>query len=151
MKRFRLIRGLMLAPFFFISAMSCSVTAVRPSQEMSNMEVSLKAALEVNADLLAPEIFRLANETALLARKEYRFKNFMLAKKHADDARTYAERAEFEAIRNGAKRESVPTDPLAEPSYAPESIATPAPPASPGEGAPASKPPGGPGKATGQR
>ena len=91
------------------------------------MEVSLKAALEVNADLLAPELFRLANETALIARREYRLKNFMAAKKYSEEARGNAERAEFEAIRNGAKREAVPTDPLAEPSYAPEPIATPSP------------------------
>jgi len=117
-------RGLLLAPFFFIA---CSVTAVRPSQEMSDMEVSMKAAQEVNADLLAPELYRLAHETALMARREYRLKNFLEAKKFAEAARGHAERAEFEAIRNGAKREAIPTDPLAEPSYAPEPIATPEP------------------------
>jgi len=106
---------------------SCSVTAVRPSQAMSDMEVSMKAALEVNADTLAPEIYRLASESALVARKEYKFKNFELAKKYADQARFYAERSEFEAIRNGAKRESAPQDPLATPSYAPEPIAAPTP------------------------
>jgi hypothetical protein len=106
---------------------SCSVTAVRPSQQMSDMEVSMKAALEVNADTLAPEIYRLASESALVARKEYKFKNFLSAKKYAEQARGYAERAEFEAIRNGAKRESAPQDPLATPSYAPEPVAEAAP------------------------
>lgn len=91
------------------------------------MEVSLKAASEVNADLLAPELFRLATETALHARREYRLKNFMEAKKFAEVARGHAERAEFEAIRNGAKREAIPADPLAEPSYAPEPVAEPTP------------------------
>ncbi len=130
-------RGLILAPFFFIA---CSVTAIRPSQEMSDMEVSLKAASEVNADLLAPELYRLATETALYARREYRLKNFMEAKRFAELSRGHAERAEFEAIRNGAKREAIPADPLAEPSYAPEPIAEPTPVS--GE-APASKPEGG--------
>jgi hypothetical protein len=117
-------RGLILAPFFLIS---CSVTSVRPSQEMSDMEVSLKSAIEIQADLLAPELYRLASETALQARKEYRFKNFLLAKKHADQARVYAEKAEFEALRNGAKREAVPSDPLAEPSYPSEAMPSPTP------------------------
>jgi hypothetical protein len=117
-------RGLILAPFFFIA---CSVTAVRPSQEMSDMEVSLKAASEVNADLLAPELYRLATETALHARREYRLKNFMEAKRFAEVARGHAERAEFESIRNGAKRESIPEDPLSKPSYAPEPVAEPTP------------------------
>jgi len=90
---------------------------------MSDMEVSLKAAKEVNADVLAPELYRVAQETSLQARREYRYKNFLDAKKYADQARRLAERAEFEALRNGAKRDSVPTDPLSEPSYAPVEIA----------------------------
>ena len=119
------VRGSISLLLFFLA--SCSVTAVRPSQAMSDMEVSMKAALEVSADTLAPEIFRLASESALIARREYKFKNFELARKYADQARVYAERSEFEAIRNGAKRESAPQDPLATPSYAPEPIATPTP------------------------
>ncbi len=110
-----------------LASVACSVTAVRPSQSMSDMEVSMKAALEVSADTLAPEIYRLAHESALIARKEYKFKNFELAKKFADQARLYAERSEFEAIRNGAKRETVPEDPLATPSYPSEPVAVPTP------------------------
>jgi hypothetical protein len=105
---------------------SCSITAVRPAQEMSNMEVAIKAAKEVGADLLAPELFRTSLERSQEARKQYRFKNFMQAKELADQARVFAEKAEFESIRNGGKREAVPQDPLAEPSYPPESIAPPA-------------------------
>jgi hypothetical protein len=111
-----------VSPFFLSS---CSVTAVRPSQEMSNMEVAIRAAKEVNADVLAPELYRLAAENGQLARREYRFKNFQDAKKLADKARNYAEKAEFESIRNGGKRESLPQDPLSEPSYAPEPLGTP--------------------------
>ena len=129
-------RGLiLLAPFFLLS---CSITAVRPSQEMSDLGVALKAAKEVNADVLAPELYRMANETSLLAHREYRFKNFEAAKKYANQARIYAERAEFESLRNGAKRESLPVDPLSEPSYAPIPIGTPDPDAAPkASGAPA--------------
>ncbi len=121
-------RGLLLAPFFLLS---CSVTAVRPAQEMSDMEVSLRAAKEVNADVLAPELYRMAVETGRLAHREYRYKNFESAKKLIDQARSYAEMAEFESLRNGAKREVLPTDPLAEPSYPPEVIGTPNPDATP--------------------
>jgi hypothetical protein len=89
------------------------------------MEVSIRAAKEVNADTLAPELYRMANEVGLQARSAYRLKNFKKAKHLADEARAFAERAEFESIRNGAKRDVLPTDPLAEPSYAPVPIATP--------------------------
>ena len=89
------------------------------------MEVSIKAAKEVNADLLAPELYRISVERGREARKEYRFKNFMQAKALANEARTYAEKAEFESIRNGGKREALPQDPLADPSYAPEAIVPP--------------------------
>ena len=91
------------------------------------MEVALRAAKEVGADNLAPELYRNANEHGLIARKEYRFKNFQAAKLAAEQARLLAEKAEFESIRNGGKREALPVDPLADPSYAPEQIAPPQP------------------------
>ena len=93
---------------------------------MSNMEVALRAAKEVSADTLAPELYRLASEMSISARREYRLKNFKEAKEYADKARVLAEKSEFESIRNGGKRETIPQDPLAEPSYAPEPTGTPA-------------------------
>lgn len=114
--RFVLSPSLFLLVIGVVSG-GCSITAVRPTQEMSNMEVAIRAAKEVNADVLAPELYRLANETSLVARREYRYRNFQDAKKLADQARVYAEKAEFESIRNGGKREGVPEDPLAKPSY----------------------------------
>ena len=92
---------------------------------MYNMEVALRSAKEVSADLYAPELYRMSVETSQQARAEYKFKNFQNAKRLADQARVYAERAEFESIRNGGKRDAVPQDPLAEPSYSPEPLATP--------------------------
>lgn len=140
-KKFMILLGpvafVAMSPFFLSS---CSITAVRPAQEMSNMEVAIRAAKEVNADVLAPELFRLASETGQMARREYRFKNFQDAKKLADKARTYAEKAEFESIRNGGKREALPQDPLSEPSYAPEPIGTPMESASPTAGGSPSAP-----------
>ena len=89
------------------------------------MEVAIRAAKEVGADVLAPELYRNSLERGQQARKEYKFKNFMQAKTLADQARVFAEKAEFESIRNGGKREAVPQDPLSDPSYAPEQIAAP--------------------------
>jgi hypothetical protein len=79
------------------------------------MDVALRAAKEVEGDILAPDLYRAAYESAVQAKKEYRLKNFLKAKELADRARTLAEKAEFESIRNGAKREMTPADPLANP------------------------------------
>jgi hypothetical protein len=125
--KFKLLRQRALIPALSVFFTACSITAVRPSQEMSNMEVAIRAAKEVGADNLAPELYRNAIEQGLMARKEYRFKNFMNAKALAEKARILAEKAEFESLRNGGKREALPVDPLSEPSYAPEPISTPAP------------------------
>ncbi len=117
-----------LVALYFVNAFAgCTITAVRPAQEMSNMEVALRAAKEVNADVLAPELYRMGLESGMAARREYRFKNFFQAKQSADQARNFAERAEFEAIRNGGKREAIPQDPLAEPSYPEQPTGTPNP------------------------
>ena len=86
------------------------------------MDVAIRAAKEVNADVLAPELYRLANETSQVARREFRYRNFQDAKRLADQARVFAEKAEFESIRKGGKREGIPDDPLAKPSYTEEPI-----------------------------
>ena len=123
--RTNLRQGVLVGALSVFLFTGCSVVAVRPAQEMSNMEVALKAAKEVSADTLAPELYRSALEKSLIARKEYRLKNFLNARKLADESRMIAEKAEYESIRNGAKREVAPEDPLAEPSYAPEQTSTP--------------------------
>jgi hypothetical protein len=116
--------------FAFLWALSgCSITAVRPAQEMSNMEVAIRAAKEVNADVLAPELFRMAQEAGMKARRDYKLKNFKEARDLADQARTFAEKAEFTSIQSGGKRDVIPEDPLASPSYPLETIS----PKSPGE------------------
>ncbi len=77
------------------------------------MEVAIKAAREVGAEISAPELFRVAVEAEVNAQREYKLKNFKEAKEFADKSRTYAERAEFESIRNGQNRvEAAPVDPL---------------------------------------
>lgn len=101
---------------------SCAVTATRPIQEMSDTEAAVRAAREVNAHSLAPELYRQASEYLDRARREYRLKNFQDAQKFAFRSRDYAERAEFEALRAGGTRQQVPEDPLADPVSAPNEI-----------------------------
>ena len=98
----------------------CSIFATRPVQEMSYGLASIKAAKEVQADVYAPELFRLANEWFFKAKNEYKFKNFELAKEYAEQARKLAEQAEFESIRSGATRsELAPEAPTASHSEGP--------------------------------
>lgn len=79
----------------------CSLTATRPTQEMSNAEVALKAAKDLNADSLVPEIYRSAVDNYFKAKRDFRLKNFENAKRHALRATRLAEQAEFEAYRMG--------------------------------------------------
>ncbi len=81
---------------------------------MSDTAASIRAAREVQADTLAPELYRQSNEWFFKAKHEYKYKNFKLAKEYAEKARLFAEDAEFESIRNGGSRSSdVTSDPLA--------------------------------------
>ena len=87
---------------FFI--LSCSLVATRPTQSMSDTWAAIRAAKEVQADTLAPELFRQSTEWFVNAKKEYRLKNYHLAQAYADTSRHFAERAELESIRNGGNR-----------------------------------------------
>lgn len=98
----RIYLGWTLCVFGAVSG--CSILVARPVQEMSDTAAAIKAAREVQADTLTPELFRQANEAYQLARREYKFKNFELARQYAAQARSFAEQAEFEAIRTGASR-----------------------------------------------
>lgn len=94
-------------------ASACAVLVMRPVQDMSDTQAAIRAAREVQADTLAPELFRNATEWFFRARQEYKFKNFKLAKEYSDKARYFAEQAEFEAIRNGGNRtDQTPSDPI---------------------------------------
>jgi hypothetical protein len=119
-----LLRAAVLA--LVLTSGSCSVFATRPVQDMSDTEAALRAAKEVQADTLAPELYRQANEWFFKARKEYRFKNFALAQEEAVKARRFAEQAEFEALRNGGNRTDVaPVDQAIQPPSQPASTVTP--------------------------
>lgn len=78
--------------------------ATRPVQDMSDTAAALRAAREVQADVLSPDLYRRANELFFEARREYKFKHFSRAEALAIRARRFAEQAEFDAIRGGASR-----------------------------------------------
>lgn len=113
------------------TAQACSIAATKPVQEMSNTAAALRAAREVQADVLAPELFRQATEYFSQAKRDYQFKNFFEAKLNAKKARIFAEQAETEATINGGNRTSqepvVPeqlSKPVLPPSSAPGPVSS---------------------------
>lgn len=108
-----ILRSCLLA-FLVGVVVACSVTTTRPLQEMADTDAAVRAAREVNAVSLAPELFRQATENHEKAKREYRLKNFHQAKALAQVARDFAEKAEYEAIRAGGERAAIPEDPFAE-------------------------------------
>jgi hypothetical protein len=74
---------------------------------MSNTAAAINAAKEVQADTLAPELFRQADEWFGKAKYEYKLKNFALASDHAKKARKFAEQAEFDSIKVGGNRSEI--------------------------------------------
>lgn len=111
--------------------MGCSLAQTRPVQEMSDTTAAIRAAREVQADVLAPELFRQSNEWFFKARKAYKVKDFDEALQSTEKARRYAEQAEFEAIRNGGNRtETQMPDPMGNGALPPP---PPPPAASPGD------------------
>jgi hypothetical protein len=99
--------NLVLTAALILGAQGCSVLKTRPVQEMSNTAAAINAAREVQADTLAPELFRQADEWFGKAKYEYRLKNFAMASDHAKKARRFAEQAEFESIKSGGNRTEI--------------------------------------------
>jgi hypothetical protein len=118
---------------FAIGASACSLFATRPVQEMSDTSAAIKAAREVQADTLAPELYRQAQEWFFKAKREYKFKNFALAQEYADKSRKYAEQAEFHAIRNGASRADTAAPEAPPPPSAPNAYPYPTPTGTPAD------------------
>ncbi len=86
---------------------ACSLATTRPVQLMSETAAAMKAAKEVNADTVTPELFQRANEAYFRAQNEYRMKNFNIARDYAEKAKRLAEEAEFESLRRGVARTSM--------------------------------------------
>lgn len=97
------------------SSVGCSIFYTRPTQDMADTQAAMRAAKEVQADTLAPEVYREASDWWIKAKREYKLKNFSMAHDFAERARRLAEQAEFESIRAGGVREE-PPDPLAAPT-----------------------------------
>jgi len=70
----------------------------RPVEDMVLADVALKAAQKVKADVLAPDVFRKAENFYLRAKKDYHEGYFDSAKKFAHEARQTAEQAEYRAL-----------------------------------------------------
>ena len=96
----RIFRSVFIFAILIYST-SCSLTAVRPVQEMSNAEVAIKAAKDLNADSLAPELYRKSMDAYYKAKREYKIKNFEDARKFAITATKLAEKAEYKAYTLG--------------------------------------------------
>lgn len=97
----------------WVAFSGCALTATRPVQEMYNAEAAIKAAKDLHADSLVPELFRTASEYHFKAKREYRLKNFEVAKNFALRAMKLAEQAEFEAYRKGGATPEVANSVLA--------------------------------------
>jgi hypothetical protein len=97
---------------------------------MSDTAAAMKAAKEAQADIIAPVLYREANEWWLKAKSEYKYKNFEEAEAYAIKARKLAEQAEFEVLKNpGQHTESIPDTsppaPEATPTESPYAYPTP--------------------------
>lgn len=111
-------------PLVVLSALSvlasCSLFRTRPVQEMSDTAAAMKAAKDAQADVIAPVLYREANEWWQKAKAEYKYKNFEDAESYAIKARKLAEQAEFEVLKNpGQHTESTADDTSASQAPAP--------------------------------
>lgn len=100
-----------LAVFVSLAVLSsCSLFKTRPVQEMSDTAAAMKAAKDAQADVIAPVLYREANEWWQKAKAEYKYKNFEDAEAYAIKARKLAEQAEFEVLKNPGQRTESPMD-----------------------------------------
>lgn len=75
---------------------SCSVTP-KPTTQMIFASASIKAAAYVNAERLAPDEYRRAENAFWQAKKYFMLKEFQLAEKYAKHTQRLAEEAEIKA------------------------------------------------------
>ena len=85
---------LTLILLFMLSA--CSITP-KPSTQMVFASAAMKAAAYVNAERLAPDEYRRAENAFWQAKKYYMLKEFELAEKYAKHTQRLAEDAEIKA------------------------------------------------------
>lgn len=85
----------LLCAFCFLSS-ACSVTP-KPTTQMIFASAAMKAAAYVNAERLAPDEFRRAENAFWQAKKYYLLKEFVQAEKYAKHTQRLAEEAEIKA------------------------------------------------------
>jgi hypothetical protein len=130
-------RFLFLKSFAFLSSLallsSCSLFKTRPVQEMSDTAAAMKAAKDAQADIIAPVLYREANEWWQQAKTEYKYKNFEEAEEYAIKARKLAEQAEFEVLKNPGQHDAPPPEATTPPEPASTSYPYPSPTGTPYE------------------
>ena len=98
MNLFRLI----LTFLYLIIFSACGLVTARPKIEMNMAQAAVIAAKEAKAEEFAPSLFRKAELYYLKAKSAYKRKYFEKAKFYANSSRTFAEQAEFEALKKAA-------------------------------------------------
>lgn len=71
----------------------------RPTEDLILADVAIKAAQKVKADSLSSELYRRAENHYLRAKKDYGEGYYDSCRKHAKDARIFAEQAEYQALQ----------------------------------------------------
>ena len=104
------MRIFLIVSILILLISGCSLFATRPSLEMTYADSALRAAQEVKADILAPNLYREAYENYLKAKKYYKSKHFDNARKFALLTKKLAEEAEFISIKKGGATPDGPTD-----------------------------------------
>lgn len=86
--------------FSLLGILLLGVTAChpRPMEDMILADVALKAAQKVKAEVLAPDMFRKAENFLLRAKKDFNEGYYDSAKKFANQARQTAEQAEYQSL-----------------------------------------------------
>lgn len=78
---------------------ACSLATTRPKLEMTMAQTAFISARNVNAQTLAPGLYRKAEFYYLRAKSSYRRKYFNKAKQYAILSKEYSEKAEFVAVQ----------------------------------------------------
>lgn len=82
---------------FFILFLSGCVTI--PMKEMSASDMAIRGAKKARAETLVPSLFRKAENYYLMSKRDFEKGYYDAAKKHADEARISAEKAEYAALK----------------------------------------------------
>jgi hypothetical protein len=94
------LNTIILSLIFVLSA--CGIATTRPKLEMHMAQSAFMAAKDADAEKHSPRLYRKAEYYYLKAKSSYRRKYFNKAKQYAIASKSYAEKAEYVAIRKKA-------------------------------------------------